>query len=419
MESSLSADTKSVPGVADVDFADPAFQANPWTDLQRLQREAPVFYSQTQGGWIISRNEDVRACYADKRLLAARGDQFLRGMPPEVAEGTRNLQAFNRFNVNRMDGRDHIRVRSLLVKAFTAGAVQKSAGLISAVVEEVLDECERLGEFDFLETVSAVLPTTVIQKLLGIPDEYRAMLFKLAADFTSSSAAASVTPEGLYSVDKTVADIVEVFGRFIPLREKEPQDDLITMMVHARDGLNKLSHEEMIYNLAGLVVAGAETTAHSLATQTARIARSPELTARLRSEPDCAFDLTTEMLRYPGTVKCMTRIAGEDIELAGQVIPKGDLLWIMNAGANVDPAVFEDPFETRPDRPNQAQSMAFGPGLHFCIGHLLARTELAEFLKRAFARFDIEILTDTPEMQPSYIFYGYKKLMVRFTPRTS
>jgi cytochrome P450 PksS len=403
--------------IQDVSFADPAFLADPWTPLTRLQREAPVFYSKNQGGWVISRHEDVRACYADRRLSAARGDQFFRGMPPEVLAQTENVRAFNRYNVNRLDGRDHMRVRVLLLKAFDGGAIRKVEQFIGEVVEEVLDECGRLGEFEFLETVSAVLPTRVIQRLLGLPDEYRPMLFNLAAEFTGASSSAAVTPELLIQLDRAIRSINEVFAEFIPLREKEPEEDLISMMVHARDGLNKLSNEEMLFNLVGLVVAGAETTAHSLATQTARIARDPALLQRLRDDPDCAFPLTTELLRYPGTVKCMTRYAAEDIELGGQQIAKGDLLWIMNAGANVDADVFAEPRTTIIDRPNLRDSMGFGPGLHFCIGHMLARTELSEFLKRAFARFDVEILQEEYEMVSSYIFYGFKTLNVRFTPR--
>jgi cytochrome P450 len=418
MMASAPADTPADTGaIQDVSFADPAFLADPWTPLQRLQQEAPVYFSKQQGGWIISRHEDVCACYADRRLSAARGDQFFRGMPPDVLAQTENVRAFNRYNVNRLDGRDHMRVRVLLLKAFDAGAIRKAEQLIGEVVDEVLDECGRLGEFEFLETVSAVLPTRVIQRLLGLPDEYRSLLFNLAAEFTGASSAAAVTPELLIQLDKAISRINEVFAEFIPLREQEPQDDLISMMVHARDGLNKLSHEEMLFNLVGLVVAGAETTAHSLATQTARIARDPALLQQLRDDPACAFNLTTELLRFPGTVKCMTRIAAEDIELGGQSIAKGDLLWIMNAGANVDANVFGEPRTTRIDRPNLRDSFGFGPGMHFCIGHLLARTELSEYLRRAFARFDVEILQDEEEMLSSYIFYGYKTLNVRFTPR--
>ena len=148
-----------------------------------------------------------------------------------------------------------------------------------------------------------------------------------------------------------------------------------------------------------------------------QIVRNPDILARLRADPACAFAMTTEMLRYPGTVKCMTRYAAEDIEMRGQKIAKGDLLWIMHAGANIDARVFDDPFAIDIDRANIRDFMSFGPGLHFCVGHMLARTELVAFFTRAFARFDIDILQEEFEMVPSYIFYGYESLRVRFTPR--
>jgi cytochrome P450 PksS len=188
-------------------------------------------------------------------------------------------------------------------------------------------------------------------------------------------------------------------------------------MVHARDGLNKLTHDELLAQLLALVVAGAETTAHTLATQLVMFDRHPALIERIRTEPDSAFAIVTEFLRYPGTVKCMTRYAAEDIEIGGQAIAKGDLLWIMNASANVDPEVFADPYTIDVDRKNMRDAMSFGPGLHFCVGHMLARTELSEFFKRAYRRFNVEILQDAFEMVPSYIFYGYRSLRVRFTPR--
>src|SRR5258708_19621774 len=103
----------------------------------------------------------------------------------------------------------------------------------------------------------------------------------------------------------------------------------------------------------------------------------------------------------------MTRYAAEDIELRGQKIAKGDLIWIMNAGANIDARVFDDPFATIIDRPNQKEAMSFGPGLHFCVGHMLARTELKEFLARAFARFDIEVLQTYFHMLPTSISYAH------------
>ena len=403
--------------VRDVSFADPAFLKDPWSSLARLREEAPVFYSKNQGGWIISRHDDVRAAYADRRLSSARGDQLFRGMPPELRKQLEAVRKFSELNVNRLDGPDHTRIRVLTLKAFSGATIRKVESFIGEVVEDILDQCEREREFDFAQVVGAVLPTRVMQRLFDLPDEYRPLLFELASSFTAASSAATVTPELLLQLDLSIRTMNDVFNAFIPLREKDPGDDLISTMVHARDGLNKLSNDEMLTQLQGMVVAGAETTAHTLGTQLTRIAGDPALRDRLRDDPNCAFALTTELLRYPGTVKCMTRYAGEDIEIRGRSIAKGDLVWIMNAGANIDSRVFEDPFTTNIDRPNLNESMAFGPGLHFCVGHMLARTELTEFLKRAFRRFNIEILQTDFEMTPSYIFYGYRALNVRFTKR--
>lgn len=408
-----------VEGIEDVNFADPAFLADPWTPLLRLQDEAPVYYSKNQGGWVLSRYEDVRAAFADRRLSASRVEQLFRDMPPEIRERLQAVRLYSGLGVNRLDGRDHTRIRVLLLKAFDAGVIRSVQSFVGEVIDEILDECEELGEFDFMEVVSATLPTRVMQRLFGLPAEYRPLLFKLASDFTSASAAAKVTPELLLTLDASIRSMNEVFNRFIPEREANPGDDLISTMIHARDGLNKLSNDEMLAQFHSMVVAGAETTAHTLATQLVQIVRQPKLRDTLRDTPEKAFDLVTELLRYPGTVKCMTRFAAEDFELHGQAIAKGDLLWIMHAGANVDPRHWENAFETDVDRGNLRDSMAFGPGLHFCVGHMLARTELTAFFTRAFQRFDVEILQDSFEMVPSYIFYGYRGLKVRFTPRTS
>lgn len=415
--SGVSATLTRSDGIEDVSFADPAFLADPWTPLIRLQEEAPVYYSENQGGWIISRYEDVRAAFADRRLSAARVDQLFRGMPPELQKRLEAVRLYTGLIVNRLDGRDHMRIRVLMLKAFDRGAIRKVESFIAEVVDEVLDECGRLGEFDFMTTVSAVLPTRVMRRLFGLPAEYEPLLFKLASDFTSASSAATVTPELLLRLDESIRTMNDVFNRFIPEREKNPGDDLISLMVGARDEQNKLSNDEMLAQLHGMVVAGAETTAHTLATQLVRIVGNPTLLHQLRDDPARAFDMTTELLRYPGTVKCMTRFAAEDFELHGKQIAKGDLVWIMHAGANVDSRHFDQPFETQIDRPNLRDSMAFGPGLHFCVGHMLARTELTEFFTRAAKRFDIEILQEDFEMVPSYIFYGYRELRVRFTAR--
>ncbi len=404
-------------GISDVSFADPGFLADPWPTLERLRREAPVFYSRNQGGWIITRHADVRAAYADRRLSAARINQLFRNVPPEVADTLPSVRLYTGTNVNRMDGSDHIRVRSLMLKAFDAGVVRNLESFIDDVVDELLDEAQAAGEFDFTRLIGAKLPTKVMCRLFGLPAEYQSVMFNFAETFTSTTAAATVTVELLMRLEAAINDMNVILNEKILEREAHPGTDLISTMVHARDGLNKLTHNELLAQLLALVVAGAETTAHTLAVQLVLFDRHPELRNRVRDDPAAAFPIIAEFLRYPGTVKCMTRYAAQDIEIAGQSIAKGDLLWIMNASANVDAEVFANPYHIDSDRKNMREAMSFGPGLHFCVGHLLARTELATFFTRAFRRFDIDILQKEFEMVPSYIFYGFKALRVRFTPR--
>jgi cytochrome P450 PksS len=366
---------------------------------------------------VITRHADVRAAYADRRLSAARINQLFRNIPQDVAERLTSVRLYTGINVNRLDGPDHIRVRSLMLKAFDAGVVRNLQSFIGEVVDDLLDECAAAGEFEFSEMIGARLPATVMCRLFDLPPEYRSVLFDYATVSTNTTAAATVTSELLLRLEDAINEMNRVLNEKIREREVKPGTDLISTMVHARDGLNKLTHDELLAQLLALVVAGAETTAHTLATQLVMFDRNPELLARIRAEPDSAFAIVTELLRFPGTVKCMTRYAAEDIEIGGQNIAKGDLLWIMNASANVDPEVFAHPYRIDIERKNMRDAMSFGPGLHFCVGHMLARTELSEFFKRAYRRFDVEILQDRFEMVPSYIFYGYKNLRVGFRPR--
>lgn len=405
--------TASMDAVRDVDFADSAFLADPWTDLLRLQREAPIFWSENQRGWIVSRYADVQAAFADRRLSSARGAQLFGNLAPEVRERLSETIKFNALNVNRLDGRDHIRIRTLLMKAFGAGTVRGLTPAIGEIIDDLLDRCEILGEFDFNEEIASVLPTTVIQRMLGIPDADRTQLFTLASNFTAATGAATVTPELLLALDDSIRTMNAIFSELIADREANPREDLISTLVHARDGLNKLNSEELLACFHAIIVAGVETTAHSLGNGLVELCRHPDVAAGIADSAERAFSVVTEMLRYPGTTKCMTRLAAEDFDWNGNSIRKGDLVWIMIAGANVDPAVFDDARRLRPDRDHKAV-MTFAPGLHHCVGHLLTRIEQAEFFARAFARFDISVLTDTLEYQPSYIFRGYRRLRVRF-----
>jgi cytochrome P450 PksS len=335
--------------IRDVHFADPGFLVEPWPELMRLQKEAPVYWSENRQGWLITRHADVKAAYADRRLSAARLGQFFRGLSPEVVRQLDAIRRYYAINVSRMDGPDHMRIRTLMLKAFNKGSISKIEGFLADLIDKILDQCEAAHEFDMLELVSSKLPTMVIQKLLGLPDDTQGELFKLASTVSAAVAAVDPSDQLMLDMEYSIRRLNDVFNALIAEREKAPGDDLISTLVHARDGLHRLSHDELLACFHAIIVAGTETTANTLAVATNWIARDPRLVQRLRDDPGCAYALASELLRYPGTVKCRTRVAAEDFELHGTAITKGDLVWIMNAGANVDEAVFTDPFTVDAD----------------------------------------------------------------------
>jgi cytochrome P450 PksS len=404
--------------VVDIDFGDAVFLQDPYPELLRLQKEDPVYWSKKQQGWIVTRHQDVKSAYSDRRLSSQRqGQQLFSLFSDDVNARLGTAIKFTTSIVNSLDGEQHLRVRTPMQKAFRPPNVHAMRGFVQDVVDEILNDLQNEhGEFNFHQRVSAVIPTKVIQRMLGVPEIHGHRLFQLAEAFTAALGAAEPTAELFIALDVAIGELNEIFLPLIHERKDNPGVDVISSLIHAGEGADRLTDDELLSCCHALVVAGVETTAHTMGTGLVEIIRCPELRDRVTSGPDDAMAVVMELLRYPGTVKCMTRIALEDFEWHGKEIRAGDLVWMMNAAANVDPSVFVDGCRVDPDRDNKP-SMAFGPGLHFCIGHLLSRIELAEFFSRAFKRFEIELTSTDLLYKPSYIFRGYESLMVRCKPR--
>ena len=173
--------TQELAEIEDVSFADPAFLADPWTPLIRLQEEAPVYYSKNQGGWIISRHEDVRAAFADRRLSAARVEQFFRGMPPEVQEQTEGGAALQpACKSTGSTGATYPRPRAAAEGVRPRRDRARSSSLSARSSTRSSTNASGSASSTSSRSVSAVLPTRVMQRLFDLPDEYRPLLFKLA-----------------------------------------------------------------------------------------------------------------------------------------------------------------------------------------------------------------------------------------------
>lgn len=400
-----------------IDFGSQAYLAAPWKTLLPIGEQAPIFWSKSLHGWVVIRHADVKAGYADPRLSARRMDLYRRVIQGDPDSLYPQFFKYQGLVVNMMDRPALTRVRALMLKAFGRQQVDLIAPALRGAVAELLDEAGRAGTLDFVETVASRLPMRVLQIMLGVSEAYNREFFTLASAIVRASGAAAPTGEQLETAEQAIGRLNDIFRALIAERRAHPSDDLLSALVAARDNADRLSEDELLAACLIIIEAGAETTVHMLGVATREIALRPDLQERTRHSVEEADKVAVELLRYPGLVMCMTRIAAEDFDWHDARVKAGDLLFLMNNAANMDADVFPDPERIDPDRPNQHASMAFGPGLHHCLGHLLARKELAEFLHATFRRFDVEIGDGAPRYISSLIFRGLESLPVQVTPR--
>ncbi len=308
--------------------------------------------------------------YGGSAWLQAVGDMLIFANPPE-----------------------HPRIRSVLSRAFTPRVVERLRPRISELVDDHLDRCAQLGTFDLVAELAGVLPSQVICEMLGVPLEDQPEVERWTADI-----AATVTPvltdEILAAADKTTVEFHAYLRGLCRDRRARPRDDLLTAMVQAEDEArgpggvppttaagaakgSRLSDEELVSFAVTLLGAGTETTTNLIGVGTLALLQTPEQLARLRADPGLIGAAVEELLRFESPVQmAFIRVATEDTTIGGEEVVENELVCGLIGAANHDPAVFPDPGELRIDRAaGERAHMAFGQGVHYCMGAALARAE--------------------------------------------
>jgi len=376
------------------DFADPAILAYPHDVLATLRATQPVcpvrdprgstIYLVTSAALVdeaTKRTEDFSSKFA--HLLVA-GD----AANPEVAEilshsgegGATGLLLSS-------DDPEHKRYRALVNQVFAQGRVANLAPTVERIVDELLDAMVAKGEANFVDDFAVLLPTYVIADILGLSRED----WHLVRTW-SDSVIRIVSRMGTPEQEIAAAHDVVAFQRFIretvAARRREPRDDLISNLVSVRlDGLDPLTDVEAAALTFEISVAGNETTRNTLMSGLVQLLRHPDQMDALRDDPALVANAVEELLRYETPATSMWRIAARDTELGGFPLPAGAELLLRYDAANRDPAKFADPdaFDIR--RKNARLHVAFGaPGVHRCLGQMLARKELSIALPRLLAR---------------------------------
>jgi cytochrome P450 PksS len=364
-----------------LDIADPAFKANPWPALARLRAERPV--AQVRAGrrsaWLVTRYADAAAALKhpglakDKmRALGAKG--LPRWLPRFVHALSRNMLD--------LDDPDHRRLRALVQPAFSPRLVEGLRPRVATLSAEQLDLIAARGSTDLIADYAAPIPTTIIAELLGIPSEdrsrFRRWTERIVTADTSNWAVARALP--------SILAFIRYLRGLIERKKADPGDDVISALLAAEAEGDRLSSDEVMAMAFLLLVAGHETTVNLIGNGMLALLEHPDQLDRLRSDPSLIGTAVEEMLRYSGPLMIATeRYAREELVIGDSTIPRGALVYVGLASADRDAAFFPDPdcFDVA-RQPNR--HLAFGDGLHFCLGSALARMEaqiaIAAFVDR-------------------------------------
>jgi cytochrome P450 len=358
---------------------------NPFPIYRRMQEEAPLYRNAEMGFWALTRFDDVVAGLSDwSSLSSAHGtliEQIQSGGPPP------DMMIFS-------DPPRHEELRRLIGRAFTPRRVAELDGTVREMCRAWLDPLREAGGGEVVADLAGKLPMAVIAALLGAPAEDNPRLKALSDRLLHREDGSMKMPEDGAAAG---AELWAYFSELIAARRAHPADDLISALISAEiptedAAPQRLTDDEMVYFCLLLGVAGNETTAKMIATGVVTLFDFPDERARLVSSPELWPKAVEELLRFDPPSHYQGRVTTSTIERYGEQIPEGSIVLLINGAANRDPRAFQDPDRFLADRPID-RHLAFGHGIHFCLGAPLARLEtriaLEELLKR-FPTYEVD-----------------------------
>ncbi|MCW5848996.1 MAG: cytochrome P450 [Anaerolineae bacterium] len=376
------------------------FFSDPYPAYHRLRAEAPVYWSEAWGGWVLTRYSDVVAVFKDPRLYSSAGrvTYLLEQLPDDVRRAAAPLEAHYEVGLAHSDPPTHTRLRAILNRAFAARRVEALRPRIQQVVDELLEAVEARGDgqMDIIADLAYPLPATVIAEMIGAPTEDRDKFRDWAIGINELfSHAGRVTVEGVQRAQTSLLEMREYIRALVEDHRARPRDSLLGLLVVAGDQSETLTEAELVATCVTLFVAGHETTTNLIGLGMLALLQHPDALAELRARPDLAESAVEELLRYDTSVQRGWRIARADVDWDGHRIRQGQMVLPMLGAANRDPAQFPDPDRLDLGRRDN-RHVGFGFGIHFCLGAPLARLEAPLALNALLARFPRLALTGAP-----------------------
>ena len=375
----------------------PGFTDNPYPHYAELRRANPVEQHEL-GFWALWRYSDVFEVLR-ARLSVEDGKVRNQGPMASVYEQVAAEEGFTGGAQSMLDRDppDHTRLRKLVSQAFTPRTIQQLEPTVERLVDEALDGMADAGECNLVDALAFPLPFTVISVMLGMPETDSARLRELSHQVVKSLEPVP-DEDTVRAIIKADMELAELAAEAIAWKRNNPADDLLTALINAEDSGDALSDQELVAQVLLLYIAGHETTVNLIGNGTLALLRNRDQLDLWRGRPDLDDNAVEELLRFDPPVQMSRRVTLEDYEVGGRVIPAGTFVIASLASANRDEEQFGDDAERlRLDRDNARQQVAFGAGVHHCLGAALARLEGRVAMSRLIRRFPELELAGEPE----------------------
>jgi cytochrome P450 len=407
-----SAKGKSMNSQAHAELFTPEFQANPHPVYAQLRAESPVTRILLPGGtpaWLVCRYADARAALTDPRLRKNAATTAIDHNTTISEE----LMAATNTHMLAADPPDHTRLRRLVSSAFTARRIEQLRPRIQGITNELLDAMADADRVDLIDALAFPLPIRVICELLGVPRKDQAPF----RQWSSTIVSGANSPHQLRS---TFEEMLAYLRDLIARKRATPGNDLLSALIAVRDEGDRLSENELTSTIFILLIAGHETTVNLIGNAVYLLLSERDRWEQLRANLDLLPEAIEEFLRYESPVETATaRITAEPVEIGGTLIPAGEVVLISLLAGNRDSDQFSDPNQLDITR-SKNQHLAFGHGIHYCLGAPLARLEAQVALGTLLTRYPSLHLATTPDQlhwRPGILMRGLSELPVRSRQR--
>lgn len=345
-------------------FSSPDYIADPYGFYAQIRGDSPVFATTLPDGlpvYLVTRYADVLAGLKDSRLVKNIGNAR-----PEM----KHVKGIQNQTLLKADPPEHARLRALSQEAFKPKFVNQMRTHIQEIADRLIDAIQGQGKADFIESFAFPLPIIVICEILGIPPDDNHLFREWSTAFITTGLLNAEDPTAI----PEMGYLAQYLNALVDQREKDPKDDFVTDMLRVEHEGNKLNRFEVISTLIMMLVAGHETTVNLIGNGMLELLKHPDQLEKLKADPTLIKSAVEELLRFVNPIQFVNRYAAEDIVVDGVTIPHGSHVLLMVAAANYDKAYLPTP-EALNLSEGDSRHLAFGQGIHYCLGAPLARLE--------------------------------------------